>query len=267
MKRLSNSSHLHVSPFFSLFSLLSLPSFLLPLFVVHVTSSSSSSTMDAPEASQPLSHTLYVNNINEKVSLNKVKPVLDRLFSRYGTVVQLSAHKNLRMKGQAFITYKDTASTAVALRKLQGRPVFRKPIRISYAKSASDEENRLLANLEAIEQRKEAKKQREEARAKAATPKSATPAASSLSKNQVKQWKSLPPHHILLVQNLQENQLTTEYLEGIFSTQAGFERVRLIKFRKLAFVDFDVESNATKCLESVDAATLGPDVLFSYAKK
>lgn len=225
----------------------------------------------AVESSAPMTprNTLYINNMNEKVSLNKIKPVLDRLFSRYGTVIQITAHKNLKMKGQAFITYKDLRSSAKALRKLQGRPIFKKPIRIAYAKTASDEESRLLGKLKAIEQRKEAKKQREDARLKNESSKSSTPTPSAhFSKNQVKQWKSLPPHNILLLQNLQENHLTMEFLESKFNGQPGYEQVRLIKFRKLAFIDFDQESSATKCLEDMDPETaIGLGVLLTYAKK
>lgn len=212
-------------------------------------------------------NTLYVNNLNEKVSLNKLKPVLDRLFGRYGSIVDISAHRNLRMKGQAFITYKDARSSARAIRKLQGRPIYKKPIRVTYAKTASDEENKLLGNTEAIDKRKEEKKQREETKQnkKVEERSLVTP---SLSKNQVKQWKSIPPHHILLLQNLQEHQLTVEYLEGKFSARNGFERIRLIKFRKLAFIDFGLESNATECLEVVDPETeFGTGVLLTYAKK
>lgn len=210
-------------------------------------------------------HTLYINNMNEKVSLNKIKPVLSRLFGRYGTIVQITAHQNLKMKGQAFITYENIQSCEKAIQKLQGRPIFRKPIHVTYAKAPSDEENKILGNTEAVEKRKEAKKSQETEKEKA-NPSSAK-SAGGLTKNQVKQWKALPPHNILLLQNLQEESLDTEKLQTRFSNLAGFERVRLIKFRKLAFIDFDLETNASKYLESVKPEEFGPEVLLTYAKK
>lgn len=213
-------------------------------------------------------NTLYINNLNEKVSLNKLKPVLNLLFSRYGNVVQITAHKNMKMKGQAFITYKDASSTERAIRKLQGRPVFKKPIKISYSQTESDEFHKLSGKMEAIEKRKVAKKLREEEKTKMVAEKASTPATPGvLTKNQIKQWKSLPPHNVLLLQNLQEEQLVMEYLEGIFGGQDGFERVRLIKFRKLAFIDFDLEAKATKSLETIDPTSIGAEVLLTYAKK
>lgn len=210
-------------------------------------------------------HTLYINNMNEKVSLNKIKPVLSRLFGRYGTIVQITAHKNLKMKGQAFVTYKSIESCEKAIQKLQGRPIFRKPIHVTYAKAPSDEEHKIMGNTEAIEKRKEAKKFQEAEKEKEST--GSTKSAGGLTKNQVKQWKALPPHNILLLQNLQEIFLDTEKLQARFSDLAGFERVRLIKFRKLAFIDFDLETNASKCLESVKSEEFGPEVLLTYAKK
>lgn len=211
-------------------------------------------------------HTLYINNMNEKVSLNKIQPVLARLFGRYGEVVSIAAHKNLRMKGQAFVTYKDPQSSKRAIRKLQGRPVFRKPIKISYAKAPSDEEYKILGNSAAVEKRKEAKKAREAEKEKNIAKE--LKAAVGLSKNQVKQWKALPPHHILLVQNLSDDLLETDALQAKFAGKAGFQGVRLIKFRKLAFVDFDLESSATQYLESTDPPTeFGAEVFLTYAKK
>lgn len=213
--------------------------------------------------------TLYVNNLNEKVSLNKLKAVLNLLFGRYGKVIQITAHRNLKMKGQAFVTYADPKSSDKALRKLQGRPVFKKPIRITWAKASSDEYHRLLQNFDAIAKRQELKKERERLRKEKEQQKPQTPqpGTSQMSKSQIKQWKSLPPNNILLLQNLADHQLSNEVLDAIFSVFNGFERVRLIKFRKLAFVDFDTEANATACLEKLGNSDSLENALLTYAKK
>lgn len=219
------------------------------------------------DSARPL--TLYVNNINEKVSLNKVKPVLRRLFGRYGSVVQLTAHKNLKMKGQAFITYTDSKSCEKALTRLQGRPVFKKPIRITYAKSNSDEGLKLLGDTAAVELRKKLKKEREAANEAENEKKKQTPPATStkITNAQLKQWRLLPPNNILLLQNLSDDKLESSYLEATFGNFAGFQKIRLIKFRKLAFIEFDNNSNATGCLEKIDYSTLGEEALLTYAKK
>jgi U2 small nuclear ribonucleoprotein B'' len=51
------------------------------------------------EAVQP-NHTLYINNINEKIKKNVLKKLLYMLFSQYGKVVQIVACKGINMRGQ-----------------------------------------------------------------------------------------------------------------------------------------------------------------------
>jgi U2 small nuclear ribonucleoprotein B'' len=51
------------------------------------------------EAVQP-NHTLYINNINEKIKKNVLKKLLYMLFSQYGKVVQIVACKGIKMRGQ-----------------------------------------------------------------------------------------------------------------------------------------------------------------------
>lgn len=204
--------------------------------------------------------TLYVRNINEKVSLNRVKPVLLRLFERYGNVIQLTAHGNLRMKGQAFVTYANPKSTEKAIKKLQGRPVFKKPIVIEYAKTHSD--GYYLENGETapIEERKKAKAERAEKELeseKEKMPRTVKPA---------KSWQKLPPHHVLLLQSLPDPLLQVSSVEDIFRGFLGFERARVIAFRKVAFLDFALVAEATACLEMLDRELLSTATI-SFAKK
>lgn len=231
---------------------------------------------EAPESA--LQHdsvldTLYINNLNEKVSINRLKRVLTLLFGRYGKVLQITAHKNLKLKGQAFITYEDPASSEKALLKLQGRPVFKKPIRIARARKSSDGHHILLNNPEAIAQRKAQKEEREKLRKEKEKQNPAAAAAAGeplqqMQKSQIKHWKSLPPNNVLLLQNLSEEQLSVDFLQQTFSGHSGFERARLIKFRKLAFVDFSSAEQATLCLTSMaNESPLGPNALLTYAKK
>lgn len=204
--------------------------------------------------------TLYVRNINEKVSLNKVKPVLRRLFERYGEVIQLTAHQNLRMKGQAFVTYADPKSTEKAIKKLQGRPVFKKPIVIEYAKTNSDEYYLKNGDLAPVEERKKVKAERAEKEpesGKEKVPRAVKPA---------KSWQKLPPHHVLLLQSLPDSLLQVSSVEDIFRGFLGFEKARVIAFRKVAFLDFALIAEATACLETLDRELLNTATI-SFAKK
>lgn len=45
-------------------------------------------------------HTLYINNINEKIKISVLKKTLKMVFSQYGKTVQIIASKGLKMRGQ-----------------------------------------------------------------------------------------------------------------------------------------------------------------------
>lgn len=200
--------------------------------------------------------TLYVNNLNEKVSLNRLQRVLTGIFARYGEV-HVSAHKNLRMKGQAFVTFKKLKHAEMALEKVNGKLLYRKPMQVSHAKTPSDEAHRIAGDLESIEKRKAAKQQRE-------VNKQPEPKPTLLPKGKMRQFKALPPNSVLLLQSIPQEYLDATTLESHFSKFAGFDKVRLIKFRSLAFVDFENEYNATKCLKE-DFPFEG--AILTYAKK
>ena len=59
--------------------------------------------------------TIYVNNLNEKVSINKLKNELQQTFNVCGKILRISALKTLKLKGQAFITFEDIPSATKAL--------------------------------------------------------------------------------------------------------------------------------------------------------
>ena len=82
------------------------------------------------------------------------------------------------------------------------------------------------------------------------------------------EWKELPPNHILLLQNINK----FDELEEFFNDFNGFENIRVVKVKNLAFIEFENEEMATNCLEQVKDDQLikfGPEdeVLLSFAKK
>ncbi|KAF6040303.1 snf [Bugula neritina] len=94
---------------------------------------STTSTMDI----RP-SHTIYVNNLNEKVKKDELKKSLYAIFSQFGQILDIVALKSLRMRGQAFVIFKEINSATKALQSMQGFPFYDKPMRISYSKTDSD---------------------------------------------------------------------------------------------------------------------------------
>lgn len=83
-------------------------------------------------------HTIYINNLNEKIKKQELKKSLYAIFSQFGQIVDIVALKTLKMRGQAFVIFKEISSATNALRTMQGFPFYDKPMRINYSKSDSD---------------------------------------------------------------------------------------------------------------------------------
>lgn len=83
-------------------------------------------------------HTIYINNINEKIKKDELKKSLYAIFSQFGQILDIIAMKTLKMRGQAFVIFKEISSATNALRTMQGFPFYDKPMRIAYSKSESD---------------------------------------------------------------------------------------------------------------------------------
>ena len=50
------------------------------------------------------------------------------MFSQFGTILDVVAMKTLKMKGQAFVVFKDVSSATQAMRSMQGFPFHDKPL-------------------------------------------------------------------------------------------------------------------------------------------
>jgi len=86
----------------------------------------------------PPNQTIYVNNINEKIKKEELRKSLYALFSQYGPILDIVALKTHKMRGQAFIVFKDVSSAGNAMRQMTNFPFYDKPMKIAYAKSQSD---------------------------------------------------------------------------------------------------------------------------------
>ena len=83
-------------------------------------------------------HTVYINNLNEKIKKDDLKKSLYAIFSQFGQILDIVALKTLKMRGQAFVIFKEISSATNALRSMQGFPFYDKPMRINYSKADSD---------------------------------------------------------------------------------------------------------------------------------
>ncbi len=83
-------------------------------------------------------HTIYINNLNEKVKKEDLKKSLYAIFSQFGQILDIVALRTLKMRGQAFVVFKEISSATSAIRSMQGFPFYDKPMRIAYSKTDSD---------------------------------------------------------------------------------------------------------------------------------
>lgn len=73
-------------------------------------------------------NTIYINNLNEKIKKEELKKSLYAIFSQFGQIMDIVAMKTLKMRGQAFVIFKEISSATNALRSMQGFPFYDKPM-------------------------------------------------------------------------------------------------------------------------------------------
>jgi len=62
------------------------------------------------------------------LGITVLKASLRGLFKSYGEVLDVVAHKNLRMRGQAFVSFESTDIAKKAAKEVRGFPLYSKPM-------------------------------------------------------------------------------------------------------------------------------------------
>ncbi|ENN75147.1 U1 small nuclear ribonucleoprotein A [Dendroctonus ponderosae] len=207
-------------------------------------------------------NTIYINNLNEKIKKEELKKSLYAIFSQFGQIVDIVALKTLKMRGQAFVIFKEIQSSTNALRSMQGFPFYDKPMRIQYAKTDSD----LIAKLKGTFQERPKKVKPPQARddempRKKKKGKDASKAPGSNAEQ--------PPNQILFLTNLPDE--TSEMmLSMLFNQFPGFKEVRLVPNRHdIAFVEFENELQSASAKDALQSFRITPThaMKISFAKK
>ncbi|KAK4055589.1 hypothetical protein OIV83_000135 [Microbotryomycetes sp. JL201] len=229
-------------------------------------SSSKAADGDADVLPDDANHVLYINNLNERIKLDVMKGTLKNLFREYGRVWGVTAHGNIRMRGQAFVTLESKEAAAKAVKEVQKFPLYGKPMQLTFAKTQSDALVEHLAP-EQMDQHKKARLEHKrmarrgnplrrkwlaqkiaakKAAEAAGAAGEAAPAPAAQAARRIVQMPDeyLPPNKILFVQNLPDD-TTKESLEAVFRPYAGLSEVRTIPGRKnIAFVEFVDETTS-----------------------
>ncbi|BGP15440.1 hypothetical protein JCM10213_005059 [Rhodosporidiobolus nylandii] len=217
---------------------------------------------DLPEGANEV---VYVNNLNEKIKLPIMMQSLKVLFREYGQVLGVTAHRNIRMRGQAFVTLDSKEAAAKAVREVQKFPLYGKPMQLAFARTESDAlvkkrhpDDMEKHKAERLERKKISRKEnplrrkalaQKVAQAAAADPNAAPGAPLAPAVPQPRRIvqmpdEYLPPNKILFVQNLPDD-TTKEGLEALFRPYPNLIEVRTIPGRKnIAFVEFADEHSS-----------------------
>ncbi|RNA43100.1 U1 small nuclear ribonucleo A [Brachionus plicatilis] len=213
-------------------------------------------------------HTIYINNLNEKIKKEELKKSLYAIFSQFGQIIDIVAKKHLKMRGQAFVIFNDINSASNALRSMQGFPFYDKPMRIQYAKTQSDVIAKRYGTF--VERpKKDAKEEAAEQAAKKEKKKAESAAVSGAAQVAVQGGSGDQPNKILFLVNLPEDTEQT-VLQMLFQPFAGFREVRLVPGRfDIAFVEFENEHLATIAKDALQGFKIAPTnaMKITYAKK
>jgi len=207
----------------------------------------------------PPNQTLYINNLNEKVKIPELKSSLFELCSSYGEMMDIVAGSSMKKRGQAFVVFRDIAAATQALRALNDFKFYDRPMRIEYAKDKSD----AVAKEEGSFKPRLRSKKGEEETAKEDKPKEKKgPSFKDVGKVNLDN-----PNQTLFVENL-PGDMNEMMMTMLFRQYAGFQEVRLISGRNVAFVEYGEEPQATIALQGLQGFLATPEnpLRISYAK-
>jgi RNA recognition motif-containing protein len=224
--------------------------------------------------------TLYVNHLNEKIKTDLLRENLYYLFSQYGDVLEINIRKSKKMRGQAFIVYKDINDATRAKVSLNNFLFLGSRINIDYAKSKSDiivkikgqssqnneeyqktgtyltrKRKRMLEYQNIKEEKKEKKKETVEKK-------------ESIELDEDIDGECLNENKILFVTGLGK-EVNEKMISLVFNKFKGLKDIRFFNGRGFCFVEYDNEINAGTALLSLNNMKLTENTTMkiSYAIK
>lgn len=220
-------------------------------------------------------NTVYVNNLNEKIKKEELKKSLYAIFSQFGQILDIVALKTLKMRGQAFVIFKEISSATNAIRSMQGFPFYDKPMRIAYSKKDSD----IIAKMKGTFQERPKKKKKKEAKTKtkkatAANGPGPAPMMTGVMPvmpgvKPADDGRNNPPNHILFLDNLPE-EIQDGMLTVLCERFPGFKEIRMVPGRHdIAFVEFENEAQSATAKDSLEGFKISPThaMRVTFAKK
>ncbi|CAO3616951.1 unnamed protein product [Cunninghamella echinulata] len=181
-----------------------------------------------------------------------MKKTLRNLFQQHGEVLDIIAHKNIRMRGQAFVAFPDEESAGKAIKELQHYNLYGKPMVVQFSRTKSDVHAKKDGDYEDHYKIRMQKKEQVRSLPLPGSHKPTFKAPGTRNKDSrtgaqrnIIPDDYLPPNNILFLQNLSEK-ANQEYLVNLFQAYPGFKEVRMIPTKKsIAFVEYETDYQAS----------------------
>lgn len=215
--------------------------------------------------------TVYIRNLNEKVSVGKLKAKLGGLFEERGfNVLEIITIGNLRLKGQAFITLKDHKQARLATQVFNSVLFLNQLMDVRLANSDSDMARKAKnknVDIESLKAERLAKRQGRSSENKNKRKRGDEDDETSV----VKKSKGLPPmepNKILLFTGL-PNDITEDELISMFKPHKGFLNLTYVSVRNLTLVEFRSKAESSQCINKLgrEIVLKGKTCELEFAKK
>ncbi|KAI9013253.1 hypothetical protein BC832DRAFT_528689 [Gaertneriomyces semiglobifer] len=229
-----------------------------------------------PPPTEPC-QTLYIRNLPETRATKTLETALKSIFAQYGDVLSIRMKRNIKQRGQAFVTFAEVESATKALKEVQGFPLSMKPMDIQYARrrsdvaAARDGEETLEAHKRArIEEKANRTAEDEEEKDKQVdAAEVAAVYGPGYYYGAAMPEDLLPANNILFIQNLPP-ETTEPVLVQLFSQFTGYKEVRLVPGKKdIAFVEYETEAQAGTAKQQLNGYKISEEkeMKVTYAKK
>jgi len=198
-------------------------------------------------------HTIYINNINDKVKKVELLRQIYTLASTYGKVIDIMISKAPKLRGQAFVTYKEIADATSAIKRLQGFPFYEKPLRVAFARR----ESTMITQAKKYQAPKDERAQAKELNAKLAKKRGAVAMAPNGEEASA----------TIYVENL-PNEANESMLNLLFQQFPGFKKSRPLPSGGKAFIDFAEPGQASSAKTALNGFKVTPEkaIQLSFAK-
>lgn len=239
-----------------------------------------------------VSPTLYIKNIGDKIGIQELKRTLFSTFSAYGTILEICAHKGLKRRGQAWITYLEIENAIAAKKILDNYILIDRPISVQFAKAKSHVTQKVTGSWNPYGRKAERISEIEAKKlTRGAIPKyydfdmesddeeeqiNITEEAKKAEEEPVVEKiviptiDLIPPNNVLFVQNLFDTVEETEMiLDMLFGQYRGYKEARVPDKADIAFVEFETVEQASLALGDLNGYEIDTEkhMLIQYAKK